>query len=76
MADLWDMLLFCFYHVRRRGILVSRPGVEPVLSAVKTQSPNHWTAREFPELCSSVWVDFSKYLTSLPQFCLMYNKLN
>ena len=28
------------------GILVPGPGIEPVPSAVKTQSPNHWTARE------------------------------
>ena len=28
------------------GILVPRPGIEP--SAVKVQSPNHWTTREFP----------------------------
>ena len=31
------------------GILVPRPGIEPRASAVKTQSPNHWTAREFPQ---------------------------
>ena len=30
------------------GILVSRPGIESGPSAVKVQSPNHWTAREFP----------------------------
>ena len=32
----------------KNGILVRRPGIEPSPSAVKTQSPNHWTAREFP----------------------------
>ena len=31
------------------GILVPRPGIEPGPSAVKAQSPNHWTAREFPK---------------------------
>lgn len=30
------------------GILVSRPGIEPRLWAVKAQSPNHWTIGEFP----------------------------
>ena len=30
------------------GILVYRPGIEPVPLAVKARSPNHWTAREFP----------------------------
>ena len=32
------------------GILVPRPGIEPRPSAVKVWSPNHWTAREFPQL--------------------------
>ena len=26
----------------------SLPGIEPVPSAMRTQNPNHWTAREFP----------------------------
>ena len=29
------------------GILVPQPGIEPMPSAMETQSPNHWTAREF-----------------------------
>ena len=29
------------------SILVSQPGIEPVLPAVEVESPNHWTAREF-----------------------------
>ena len=29
------------------GILVSRPGIEPRLWAVKARSPNHWTVGEF-----------------------------
>ena len=29
------------------GILVPGPGIEPMPSAVKAWSPNHWTAREF-----------------------------
>ena len=29
-------------------ILVPWPGIEPGPSAVKAPSPNHWTAREFP----------------------------
>ena len=28
--------------------LSSRPGIEPASPAVEVQSPNHWTAREFP----------------------------
>ena len=30
------------------GIFVSQPGIKLEPSAVKAQSPNHWTAREFP----------------------------
>ena len=30
------------------GILVPRPGIEPGPSAVRAQSPNYWTTREFP----------------------------
>ena len=30
------------------GILVPRPGVEPVPAAVEVRSLNHWTAREVP----------------------------
>ena len=29
-------------------ILVPRPEIEPWAPAVKTPSPKHWTAREFP----------------------------
>ena len=32
------------------GILVPWPGIESGHSAVKAWSPNHWTAREFPEI--------------------------
>ena len=31
-----------------QGILVPRPGIEPVPSAEEAQSSNPWTAREFP----------------------------
>ena len=39
--------LFIWPCRRACGILVPWPGIEPVPSAVKAQSPNHWTAREF-----------------------------
>ena len=35
------------------GILVPWPGIEPGPLAVTRQSPNHWTAREFPRLATS-----------------------
>ena len=42
------------------GILVPRPGIELGPSAVKTQSPNHWTSREFP------WTPISDSKESFP----------
>ena len=30
------------------GILVLRPGIEPMLPALGVQSLNHWTTREVP----------------------------
>ena len=41
-------LLFFWPHRAACGILVPRPGIKPVPSAVEAQSPNHWTTREFP----------------------------
>ena len=32
------------------GISVPQPGIELKLPVVAAQSPNHWTAREFPVL--------------------------
>ena len=57
---LWDYtkdgllkeLTFFFSPWPRRGacgILVPGPGIEPVSPAVEAQTPNHWTAREFPQ---------------------------
>ena len=41
---------FIFWpHLAACGIFVPQLGVEPAPLAVKTQSPNHWTSREFPE---------------------------
>ena len=44
------LYLFFWLHCVACGILVPRPGVEPRLSAVKAQSPNHWTTRAFPQV--------------------------
>ena len=42
-------VLFCFQpRSAACRILVPRPGIELRPSAVKAQSPNHWTTREFP----------------------------
>ena len=41
--------MFCFWLCPLAyGILVPRPGIKPVPSAVETWSSNHWTAREVP----------------------------
>ena len=61
-------LLFLFFaHVACR-ILVPRPGIEPMLSAMKAQSPNHWTARGFLFLLLILpWSDGQK-LTTPPAY--------
>ena len=41
------VLFFGLQHTVCR-ILVSSPGMEPRHSAVRGQSPNHWTFKEFP----------------------------
>ena len=55
LQSVWEntFLLFLFFlHFGRApwhmGILVPRPGVEPLPPAVEAQSLNHWTAREVP----------------------------
>ena len=60
--------LFFFFGC---GILVLQPGIEPCPSAVKAQSPNHWTAREFP---SSTFLDstYKWYHTVFVFLCLTY----
>ena len=44
---LFYLLIFLPHCVACR-FLVPQPGIEPVPSAVKAQSPNDWTSREFP----------------------------
>ena len=44
------IFILIFVHTAWLVILVPRPGIEPAPSAVKTQRPNHWTAREFPNV--------------------------
>ena len=44
---LFKNVYFSLYHTAY-GMLVPQPGIEPRPSAVRAQSPNHRTAREFP----------------------------
>ena len=57
------VLFFSFWPSPKAcGILVPRPGIQPMPSAVKAWSPNHWTAREVP-IC---WVF---HFANLPLKC-------
>ena len=47
--------------------LSPQPGIEPLPSTVKAQSPNHWIAREFPGssfLFSTDYLVVTVYLTT------------
>ena len=48
LVCLFDCLFVFWLCLVACRILVPQPGIEPRPSAVKAQSPNHWTAREFP----------------------------
>ena len=47
------------------GILVSWPGIEPMW---KLQSPNHWTAREFPKGSWNLMSELEVHFQSTYQF--------
>ena len=51
VLELHHLFSFLAGHVAY-AIIVPQPGTEPGLFAVKVQSPNHWTAKEFPTLYS------------------------
>ena len=46
--------LFFWPHCVVHGILVPRPGIEPMPPAVEAQSPNQWTALEVPATYFSI----------------------
>ena len=54
-SEITKCLLFFFFfwlHLEACGILVPRPGIQPVLpAAVEVPSANHWMVREFPVCC-------------------------
>ena len=54
-------VLFFFWQSREAcGILVPRPGIQPVPPAVEAWSLNHWTTREVPTLSNFylIYLDF------------------
>ena len=68
------LLGFFGLHHRACGILIPQPGIKPMPSTGKVQSPNHWTARKFPSkllLCSFYkwgnWYFKAKQLTMMVQ---------
>ena len=69
-TSLWGFFLFFFFNFWPRclacGILVPRPGIEPVSLALGAQSLNHWTTREVPLIvvliCISLMTNDVKHL--------------
>ena len=49
-AGTFIIYLFIYRCLEELGILVPRPGMEPVPPAVEAGSPSHWTTREFLKL--------------------------
>ena len=49
------------------GILVPRPGIEPVPPAVEAQSLNHWTTREILKIYIYFFVPFAIFLYQIYQ---------
>ena len=45
-----EFTFFFFALLHGLQVLVPWPGIEPMSSTVKTQSPNQWTTREFPKI--------------------------
>ena len=41
------LFIYFWLYPAACGILVPRPGIEPVAPAVEAESPNRWTIREF-----------------------------
>ena len=58
------------------GILVPWPEIKPVPHAMEGQSPNHWTAREFPRLCiSEEVVRYELYLSGPHRQIVYYEQI-
>ena len=63
---IWVLTVFWFWlHCAACGILVPQPGIAPRPLAVKAQSSNHWTTREFP------WLFFENFVLTLSDMIKM-----
>ena len=49
LQTLWVGFFFFSFPCKAYRNLVPQPGIEPRPWAAKAHSPNHWTAREFPQ---------------------------
>ena len=61
--------LFIFCHtIQHAGILVPRPGIEPLPPAVEAWSPNHWITREVPlqDILKHSWIQVIHHLSLCP----------
>ena len=67
-------LFVCLFSPHRSacGILVPWPGIKPLPPAVEGQSPDHWTAREFPSPLF-LYVSFSLKNILMPFFEYYYD---
>lgn len=55
--------LFIYFWLLSCGILIPRPDIELVPSAVRAQNSNHWTTREFSSM--TIWESYKKEKISL-----------
>ena len=63
-----SIYLFNFWlHWVACGILIPQPGIEPMPSAVKAWSPNHWTSREVSQLIHFKDKEIEVHITSWGQ---------
>ena len=59
-------------HHMTCGILVPRPGIEPVAPAVEARCPNHWTAREVPSNYSFLMTEAVLFTAPTPLFSALF----
>ena len=65
-------ILFFFFwpHHAAFGIVVPWPGIKPGPPAVEARSPNHWTAREFPQFTFLLTVYGVSFPVAAPVKCV------
>ena len=63
----FDLFIFC-HTIQHAGVLVPRPGIEPLPPAVEAWSPNHWITREVPlqDTLKHSWIQVTHHLPLCP----------